>query len=314
MGFAALNKRIIALVGPTGIGKTETAAALAKTLSAKVVVADSMQVYQGMDVGTGKPDKALLREIAHYGIDLVPPTAEFSAADYVRTVRPVMEKLLARDDFVVLTGGSGLYVRALLDGICEAPSANRFYREQLLEEGQKTGWSAMHRRLQEVDPEAARRIHPHDKKRIIRALEVFHDSGQPLTALQKKAAGFFENKAEISFFGLTCHRETLYQRIEERIDRWLASGWKEEAQMLLQKGLSKTSAEALGYKELYAYLKNETSWEETVRLIKRNSRHYAKRQITWFHHDPRIRWIPVEDRSPRELALVLAEDRIKNGK
>jgi len=284
------EKNLLAIVGPTGIGKSEAAMALARTTPAEIVVVDSMQVYRGMDVGTGKPDHSTRAEVPHHGLDLADPEEEFNVAKYVEQVRPVIEQIQARGRLPILVAGSGLYLRALLDGLCPAPGENSALRKDLVEEAGQIGSPTLHARLQERDPIAAARIHPNDLRRIIRALEVHSLSGQPLSVWHKETSGLLDSGWKGRLVGLTCGREPLYQRIESRIDGWLAGGWVEEAKALFGRTLSKTAREALGYRELFDWLEGKADWQTTVQRIKQNTRRYAKRQWTWFKADPRIEW------------------------
>jgi len=296
---------ILAIVGPTGIGKTEAAVALARRVPSEIIVVDSMQVYRGMNRGTGKPDASLRREIPHHGLDLVDPEQEFDAAKFRNLIVPVIEEIQSRGHLPILVGGSGLYFRAVLDGLCQAPGKDPFVREKLLQEGQEKGAAALHAQLQEADPEAAGRIHPNDLRRIVRALEVFLVSGRRLSRWQGETTQPLEGEKRL--IGLTCDRQILYRRIEERIDGWLEAGWLEEASRLSRRNLSRTAGEALGYRELFAFLEGEFDWETTVSLIKRNTRRYAKRQLAWFRADSRVEWIPVDGRAPEAAASQILE-------
>jgi len=300
---------VILVVGPTGIGKTEVAVALARRIPAsfsgkpvEIVVADSMQVYRGMDVGTGKPDASVRSGIPHHGLDLVEPEEEFHVARYVHEVAPAVEMIHRRGYEPLLVGGSGLYVKVLLDGICPAPGKEPNLRKQLWEQGRQVGAAVLHAELQVVDPKAAERIHPNDLRRIVRALEVFRLSGRPLSVWHSDTHSLLGEEREVQRIGLTCDRDRLYQRIEARIDGWLAAGWLEETRKLLARPLSLTAQEALGYRELFSYLRGEADWETTVSAIKQNTRRYAKRQWSWFRADPRIRWIAVDGLTPEAVA------------
>lgn len=284
---------MLALAGPTGIGKTEVAAELARRLPAEVVAVDSMQVYRGMDVGTGKPPARLREEIPHHGLDLADPSEEFDAVRYIREVAPAIREIERRGKWVLLVGGCGLYLRALLRGLCAAPGRDLALRERLRGEGEREGWDRLFARLHEVDPEAAARIHPNDVKRIIRALEVYESSGRPITHWQSRTEPVDPRWAECPVIGLDCDREQLYRRIEERVDGWLEDGWLEEARGLLRGPVGRTAREALGYRELFEHLEGVRDWEATRARIRLHSRRYAKRQWSWFRQEPRVRWVRV---------------------
>ncbi len=293
---------ILAVVGPTGIGKTEVALHLARRIPCEIVVVDSMQVYRGMDIGTGKPSPFIRQEVPHHGIDLVDPEEEFDVARYVKAVAPVLKEIHAKGRSALLVGGSGLYLRGLLDGLCPAPGKDPVVREQLLEEGRRLGPEVLHTRLHAVDPTSAHRIHPNDLRKIVRALEVFWVSGRPLSAWHRDTTPSLDLEERPILVGLTCFREYLASRIQARIEEWFASGWLEEARVLVKRPLSRTARGALGYRELFAFLEGQADWKTTLGLIQRNTRRYAKRQWTWFKANPRIHWIWVEGKTPQALA------------
>ncbi|MBI3616524.1 MAG: tRNA (adenosine(37)-N6)-dimethylallyltransferase MiaA [Candidatus Omnitrophica bacterium] len=299
---------ILAIVGPTGIGKSEVAMALARSVPSEIVVVDSMQVYRGMDRGTGKPDSAQQKEIPHHGIDLVEPEEEFDVARYRNLLAPVIRAIQAKGRLPILVGGSGLYFRAILDGLCEAPGRDPFLREHLLQQGTEQGAAVLHAELEKVDPEAAARIHPNDLRRIVRALEVFRATGRALSQWQGQTTHPLDGDKRL--IGLSMDRALLYQQIEERIDGWLNEGWLEEAGSLNRRALSRTAREALGYRELFAFLEGQADWPMTVSLIKRNTRRYAKRQLAWFRADPRIQWLDVDGKGPEALTAHIL-DRIR---
>lgn len=295
--------KMLALVGPTGIGKSEIAAELARRLPAEVVAVDSMQVYHGMDVGTGKPPAWLRQEIPHHGLDLVEPEEEFDVLRYVERVAPAIQEIERRGKWILLVGGCGLYLRVLRRGLCRAPGANPAVRERLRAEGEREGWGRLHGRLQAVDPVAAARIHSNDGRRIIRALEVHEVSGRPISEWQRQTRAPDPRWADCPVVGLDCDRERLYRRIERRVDGWLNDGWLDEARQLLRRRVSRTAREALGYRELFEHLEGMRDWEATRALIQRNSRRYAKRQWSWFRQEPGVRWLRVRPEArPAETA------------
>ncbi|MBI3333818.1 MAG: tRNA (adenosine(37)-N6)-dimethylallyltransferase MiaA [Candidatus Omnitrophica bacterium] len=312
---------ILAIVGPTGIGKSDVALHLAREIPSEILVADSMQVYRGMDLGTGKPDASIRREIPHHGLDLVEPEEEFDVARYLREAIPAIRGIRSRGRLPILVGGAGLYVKALVDGLCEAPGKDPGLRERLLAEVRQEGTGALYGRLQTVDPAAAARIHPHDWRKIVRALEVFLISGRPLTVWQRDTTKPLGVQREGWFVGLTGDRQWLYRRIEVRIDRWLAAGasggaatrpgaaagWLEEAKRLHRRRLSRTAREALGYRELFGFLEGKIDWSSAVEGIKRSTRQYAKRQWTWFRADPRVEWIPADGKQASQIGREIME-------
>lgn len=293
---------MIAVVGPTGIGKSEVAYELCRRLPAEIVAVDSMQVYRGMDVGTGKPDASLRRLFPHHGLDLVEPEEPFNAAQFVREVSPQIASIQERGLRPILVGGSGLYLRGLLDGFSPAPGEDPLVRQRLIAQGIEEGSPCLHAELERVDSISAGRIHPNDLKRVVRALEVFQLTGEPISRWHERTVSPLDLKKNCLIVGLTSSRDLLYSQIEARIDRWLANGWCDEARALSQRALSQTAREALGYKELFGHLKGLLDWNQTVALIKRNTRRYAKRQWSWFRPDSRIRWIEVDGLNPRAIA------------
>ncbi len=292
---------MIVLVGPTGVGKSEAALALAAEMPSEIVAVDSMQVYRRMDIGTGKPPPEVRRGVPHHGIDLAEPEEEFDAVRYAEAVGPVIEQIRLRGRRPILTAGCGLYLRVLLRGICEAPGKDPEVRGKLLERAAAEGSPALHAHLREVDPEAGRRIHPNDLRRVVRALEVFEVTGRPMTRWHQETQPGFSGKGDCRIIGLACDREKLYEKIQARIDGWLAAGWVEEARALAGRDLSMTAREALGYRELFGHFEGRTDWASTRALIHRNTRRYAKRQLSWFRHEPGVEWIPA-GRDLRSLA------------
>lgn len=280
---------VIVLAGPTGIGKSEVAVALAREIPAEIVAVDSMQVYRGMEIGTGKPAEKIRREIPHHGMDLADPEEEFDAACYAEAVSPVIEEILRQGRWAILTAGCGLYLRVLRRGICEAPGKDPEVRARLLEQASAGGTAPLHARLAEVDPEAARRIHPNDLRRLVRALEVFEVTGRPMTRWHREQEVFSSDGWRM--IGLDCERQRLYRKIEARIEGWLEGGWVEEASALARRNLGLTAREALGYRELFSHFKGRADWASTRELIHRNTRRYAKRQLSWFRHEPGVEWV-----------------------
>lgn len=298
---------MIALVGPTATGKSQTALALAELLqektgrSAQIVAVDSMQVYRGMEIATGKPSASARRAVAHHGLDLAEPEEEFDVVRYVRAVTPVLQAARAGGRPALLVGGCGFYLRGLLEGIHPAPGKDPEVREALLREGALLGAGRLHARLREVDPAAAQRIHPNDLRRTVRALEVFRVTGRPLTDWESETVSPFSNEP-VFLAGLTCERSLLAERIARRTRLWLQRGWLEEARGLLRRRLSRTAREALGYAELFSHLEGRISSRQVEPAILLNTRRYAKRQRSWFRRDGRITWWNIEGKTPALLA------------
>lgn len=303
---------LVVICGPTATGKTETGILVARELGGEVVSADSMMVYRGMDIGTAKPTREERQGVPHHLIDIVDPDAAFSVALYQELAEKRIADIHARGRLPLLVGGTGLYIRAVVDRYRFVAAPDPALRRRLAEEARAAGPDALHARLAAVDPVAAARIHPHNVRRVIRALEVYYRTGEPISRFQD-LDGYTAAKYRLWMFGLTMEREQLYRRIEERVDRMIEAGLVEEVRRLLERGYSRglTSMQALGYKEIAAYLQGEVTLEEAVRLIKRNTRRFAKRQLTWFRRDPRIKWLDVDalggpSGAAREIITTLA--------
>lgn len=290
-------KRVILIIGPTASGKTALSLLLAPECRGEVVSADSRQVYRFMDIGTAKPTQSERRKVAHHLIDIIDPDTSFSAGQYGILARNAVEDIFKRDAVPIVVGGSGLYIRALVDGFFEGRYSDHAVRRQLLEESEIRGLDSLHHRLQEVDPESSQKIHPNDKRRIIRALEVYRVSGLRLSELQKKKPSSASFESQI--WGLRWPRSVLYERINRRVDDMIASGFFEEVRELRKLGYDRgnISLEAVGYRDVLDYLEGKESYEETVERIKSSTRRYAKKQLTWFRKDARIRWLDTEDES-----------------
>jgi tRNA dimethylallyltransferase len=286
-------RTVIVLVGPTASGKTSVSLSLARLLNAEIISADSRQVYKYLNIGTAKPTVAERRDIPHHFIDEIPPDRDFNAGEFGDKGREVIDVIFSRGRVPVVVGGSGLYVQSLIDGFFEGPGADWEYRGILEEKIQKGRAADLLNELRRVDPVSASRIDPSKPRRIVRALEVHHTTGKPLSELQR------EGKVAINFtpllFGLEWERAALYERINTRCEEMLRSGLLEEIRRLEEMGYgpSLNTLRTVGYAEGFAYQRGEISYEEMVRLFKQNSRRYAKRQMTWFRRDERIHWIAI---------------------
>lgn len=282
-------KNVICVVGPTASGKTALAVELARELNAEVVSADSMQLYQGMDIGTAKPTMEEMNGIAHHMLSVCPPTETFSAGKYVAMATPIVDEILSRGKRVVLAGGTGLYIDSLISGREFAPYPEDGYRAAL--EAMDT--FALRTRLEQVDPESAARLPDADRRRMIRALEVYHYTGETITAHDARTK-MIPPRYDAAWIGLDfADRAKLYARIDRRVEIMLEQGLLEELQQLLRSGIpaNATALQAIGYKEPMAALRGEISMNEAIALIQQQSRRYAKRQRTWFRRNPDIRWI-----------------------
>ena len=294
-GILSERKPLLVIAGPTASGKSALAIFLAGVFNGEVISADSMQVYEGMDIGTARPSKEELAMVPHHMFSIISPGEPFSVGEYVRFVRPLIDRMHKHGKLPIIAGGTGLYIRAVVDGLCEAPRADREIRRKLLKEEEDHGKGYLYKRLCEVDPISAGRIEANDIVRIMRALEVYEISGIPISEIQS-AHGFLEGQYDYFMIGLTMDRKELYKRIEGRVDRMIEMGLESEVKGLMGKGYeSFLLMNGLGYKQIAGYIKGWYSLDEAVNLLKRDTRRYAKRQITWFRRDNRIRWYEVKD-------------------
>lgn len=299
--------KMVGIVGPTATGKTAVGVELAKMLNGEIVSADSMAVYKFMDIGTAKPTPEEQAQARFHLIDVVRPDEEFSVAEFKRLAEEAIEDILGRGKLPVLVGGTGLYVRALTGGLnIPATPPDWEFRERLMAKAAELGGEYLLEHLRQIDPITAARLHPNDVKRIIRALEVYEQTGKPISHFHA-VAGTHEVKYDVELFGLTVSREVLYKRIEDRIDEQIEAGLIDEVGRLLEKGytLDLPAMKGLGYKEIAGYLLGNYDLETAVYVFKRNTRRFAKRQLTWFRADDRIRWVDVEG-----LTAVDAAERI----
>ncbi len=283
-------KEVVILLGPTCVGKTEASVILAEKMGAEIISADSMLVYRGMDIGTAKPSRELRARIKHHLIDICEPVEEFSAGRFREECRKIIEASHRKEIIPLIVGGTGLYIRSLTKGLFNAPSADWDLRERLLKiEKERKG--SLYEYLRESDPVAAMRIMPSDIRRIIRAIEVFLKTQKKITELQRSLTEPLPYR--YIKIGIKRERKELYRMIEERIDNMVSKGLFDEAESIWKMNPSRTVMQAIGYKEIFAYLRREIEKEEAVRLIKKRTKLYAKRQFTWFKKEEGIHWIDV---------------------
>jgi tRNA dimethylallyltransferase len=296
--------KIIVICGPTGVGKTGFAIELARQFNGEIVGADSMQIYRHMNIGTAKPTAAEQAEVAHHMVDIVDPHEDFDAAEYGRLAYACVTRLIERDKLPFVVGGTGLYIKALIYGLAQAVPSDDKIRSQLKAELSQSSALAMHNRLAQVDPQSARRIHPNDTFRILRALEVFQITGRPISAFHD-SHGFAQTRFDALRIGLTLPRPQLYARIDQRVDAMLVQGLVDEVRVLLDKGLDcrLKSMQSLGYRHMADFLQGRLEWDEAVRTLKRDHRRYAKRQMTWFGADDNVRWLQP-DQLPQAVDLI----------
>lgn len=300
--------RILVIAGPTASGKTAVAVELAKLTGGEIVSADSIQVYRGLDIGSAKPAMAERRGVAHHMLDVASVAdGSFSVAEYKRLASECIEEISCRGRLPIVAGGTGLYINALTYPLqFTSVPADPAVREALQGE-QARDPGSLYRRLQEIDPATALRLHPNDGKRIVRALEVYEVSGLPLSAHGtdfQNAAGA-EPPFDAALFGLNMDRALLYERIERRVDAMMRAGLLDETRALLELPADLPALQGLGYKQLLRHLRGETTLEEAMEDIKRETRRYAKRQLTWFRRDGRIRWLDAGGSDAKALAETI---------
>lgn len=301
------SRPLIVLLGPTAVGKSRVAIPLAKALKTEILAADSRQVYRGMDIGTDKPGVVEREGVLHRLIDLVEPDQLFNAGMYRRYALAEIARLHVEGRIPLVVGGTGLYIRALVRGLWEGPPADWHYRRRLYERAALYGPDFLYRELAQVDPEIAAQLHPRDQAKIIRALETYHLLGRRLSEVHRQHA-FSDRPFSTLLIGLTMERPSLYRRIEARVEAQLAKGLVEEVRRLLERGYDRClgSMKGLGYRQISGYLAGEYSYEEAVRLLKRDTRRFAKRQMTWFRKEPDIFWLTVEECEPTEQVATRA--------
>lgn len=290
-------QKMICIVGPTASGKTRLSVALAQALGAEIVSFDSMQIYRGMDIGTAKPTQEERGGIVHHMIDIVAPDEAYSVSRYVQDADVCVQEILSRETPVILVGGTGLYIDSLIAGRQFAPIAATGKREELTQLAALEGICVVHERLRQVDPEAAAALHPSNQKRIIRALEVYLETGKTITQHNRETQAL-PPKYHPVWLGLDYeNRQTLYGRINARVNRMLEAGLVLEVQRLLESGVSDraTSMQAIGYKELVRALQGHCTTQQAKEEIQMQSRRYAKRQLTWFRRNPAVHWQQAED-------------------
>ena len=279
------------------------AVALVKKVNAEIISCDSMQIYRKLDILSSKPSVTLRKKVPHHLIDILPPTKEYNVSKYRKDSLKIIKSLIKKGKVPLFVGGTGLYVNALVDGIFNFKSEDETLRLRLYRIAKNKGSTYLHQRLKRVDPEAAEKIHPNDTKRIVRALEVFEVTGKPISHLQKQRHGL-EQDYEVKIFCLNMARENLYKRINERVDKMFRQGLVNEVKGLLKLKLSKTASFAIGIRELRGYLEGLYGIDEARQLMQKNTRSYAKRQLTWFRKDKRIKWINIKN---KDLPGVIAE-------
>lgn len=303
-----MKEPVIAIVGPTAVGKTSLSVEIAKKFNGEVISGDSMQIYQGMDIGTAKVTKAEQEGIPHHMLDIKSPHERFSVADFQTQVKKHIDQINVKNKLPIIAGGTGLYINAALYNY-QFPEEKRddTWQAQIEQDIQRDGIMSVYQRLEQIDPEQAAKIHPNNERRVIRALEVYERTGLTMSETHK-------NQTNVSAYhpiliGLEMDREVLYERINHRVDLMITQGLVDEVTGFYQQGLEGTqSMKAIGYKEFIPYLKGEYSLEDAIELLKRNSRRYAKRQYTWFKNKMDVNWYAITpDNKNEKFEIILAD-------
>jgi tRNA dimethylallyltransferase len=309
-------RKIIAIVGPTASGKTALSILLAEKLNGEIISADSRQIYRHLNIGTAKPTADEIRRVPHHFINILNPDQDYNAAEFGQQARIKIEELVAQQKQVIVVGGSGLYIKAMIDGFFDGPGKNPEIRDQLEEEARRFGAEVLFEKLKKVDPISAAKMDMTKVRRVIRALEVYYITGKPISdlhAVQETISSF-----EVAQFGLEWDRKILYERINQRVEKMIEDGLIEEVRGLIAKEYTRkiNALNTVGYREAFDFLEEKLSDVEMIRLIKQNTRHYAKRQLTWFRADKRIRWISVNEQTDwNEIADLIRNEfnvRLKN--
>ncbi|MFA5902515.1 MAG: tRNA (adenosine(37)-N6)-dimethylallyltransferase MiaA [Desulfobacula sp.] len=285
-------ERIVIICGPTCVGKTSFAIQIAQKFNGEIISADSMQIYQHMTIGTAKPDAEEMRLIRHHLINIVDPKEEFDAGRYVKAADAAVEDILSRGKLPIITGGTGFYIKALLNGLFRSEAICTEMLSRLTKEFEESGAQALHEKLTQCDPKAANKIHPNDSFRVIRALEMYQTTGKRISDRQE-GHNFSDQRYIALKIGLYLNRKQLYDRINQRVDMMMDKGLLDEVASLVKKGYSFNlkSMQSIGYKHMAMFIRNEVDLPEATRLLKRDTRRYAKRQFTWFNRDLDIIWV-----------------------
>lgn len=307
-----LNRdKVVFIVGPTAIGKTSLAVKLAAKVKGEIISCDSMQVYKGIKILSQAPVPRETGEIPYHLISFLIPSREFSVARFITMARRLIKEIIARKKVPIVAGGSGLYMKGLVDGLFPSPEADDKFRKKMYGLAQRYGSRYLHNKLKAIDPVSAGSIHENDTKRIIRALEIWHSTGKTMTELKKETKGI-SGIYDIRMFGLTAPRDIIYKRINNRVDDMIRAGALKEAKKICKKKLSKTAKAIIGLKEFSAFLGGEYDLNTAAEHMKRNTRRFAKRQLTWFRADKRIKWLDVSEISGAEVVRMITKE-MKNG-
>ncbi len=300
--------RILVLVGPTASGKTALALSIAKKFPSEIISADSRQIFRQLTIGTAKPRKQELDQVPHYFIDLLEPDQKFNAGDYQEQGRKVISEILEKGNLPIIVGGTGLYVQAIVDGFFEQPEISGEIRKELEERLAREGKDALYKELQTIDHESASTMDSTKFRRVIRALEIYYETGIPISQFHKQHK--INKMYNAHFYGLNWERSVLYERINDRVERMFREGFLDEVKHLKMNGFDDRyqSLQTVGYKEAFAFLRNEITKERMIELMKQNTRRFAKRQMTWFRKEERIQWFDI---SSEDQIEEIAEGIVK---
>ena len=301
--------KVIVIAGPTCSGKTDLAISLAGKIPSEIISADSRQVYKYLTIGTAKPTEKELQKVKHHFVDFLNPDENYNVSKFEKDVLKQIGQIIDNKRTPIIVGGSGLYIRAIVDGIFDVVDTDEKYRMELMNYRKKFGNEFLYEELKKVDPESAKNLIPQNWKRIIRALEVYKLAGKPIWKLQQE----YKRETNLQFFqyGLNWERKILYKNIELRVDKMIKSGLVDEVKNILKLGYSKdiNALNTVGYKEIIEYLEGKTTLERAIELIKRNTRRYAKRQLTWFRKDKRIKWFDINKKNDlKKITESIAAD------
>lgn len=305
-----MKKPLIVLTGPTAVGKTKLSIALAKAVNGEIISADSMQVYKYMDIGSAKIRKEEMQGVRHYLVDELLPEEEFHIVRFQEMAKAAMEEIYAKGKIPILVGGTGFYIQAVTRDIdFTEGEQDDSYRKELEALAAEKGNAYLHKMLEEVDPKSAEEVHANNVKRVIRALEFYHQNQSPISTHNQEQKEH-TSPYNLAYFVLNAPRELLYERIDRRVDEMLEEGLVDEVRGLKERGYQKgmVSMQGLGYKEILSYLEGEYPLEEAVRILKRDTRHFAKRQLTWFRREPEVIWVNKDEfdyDEPKALEYML---------
>ncbi|MFW6281700.1 MAG: tRNA (adenosine(37)-N6)-dimethylallyltransferase MiaA [bacterium] len=304
---------LLVILGPTAVGKTDLSLEISKKYKGEIISADSMQIYRKMNIGTAKIKPNEMNNIKHHMIDIINPDEDFSVAEYQEMVDQLIPEIIKRGSLPIMVGGTGLYIKSVVQGFIFPDMDTDFkLRKKLEEQAEKFGNEYIHKKLRNIDPELAERLHPNDLRRIIRGIEIYKVTGHTTTYFKKKQEKFPPRYNTLKI-GLKRDRQELYKRINQRVDIMIEQGLVDEVKELINFGYNteSTAFQGLGYKEIVSYFENECSLDEAVRILKRDTRHFAKRQLTWFRRDHEIKWINLTNKTKTNV-IKEAKNKIED--